>query len=78
MDLIDISRRVKKAYGKFLDIKEFVEVVPFIFRTTKGYTVWAKTRETLETIAVYEKEAGNQLREIEQSGEYYTMFIKVS
>jgi hypothetical protein len=78
MELIDINRRVKKAYSKIIDINDIVDVTPFIFRLTKGYTVWSKKRETLETIAIYEKEAGNQLNEIKQNGEYYTLFIKVS
>ena len=78
MELVEIGNRVKRAYSKVVDIKDVVDVVPFIFRSTKGYTVWTKTKETIETISGYEAAAGNKVQEIKQNGEYYTLFIKVS
>jgi hypothetical protein len=78
MELVEIGNRVKIAYSKVVDIKDVVDVVPFIFRSTKGYTVWTKTKETIETVSGYEAAAGNKVQEIKQNGEYYTLFIKVS
>jgi len=78
MEPVEISRRVKVAYGKVVDINVIVDVVPFVFRSTKGYTVWTKTRDSIETIAGYGRAAGNQVQEIKMNGEHYTLFVKVS